>query len=57
MRTGGASDRSLISRIMANNNDKHAWEINEIKPYFFTTWLKPLRKIFQFLFKPNSIGN
>ncbi|RZK45445.1 MAG: glycosyltransferase, partial [Pedobacter sp.] len=32
-----------------NQEDREAWKINGIKPYFFTTWLKPVRKIFQFV--------
>ena len=49
MRTGGYSGSSLFHRIYANKEDKLAWEINNLKPYFFTTWLKPLRKIIQYL--------
>jgi glycosyltransferase involved in cell wall biosynthesis len=48
MRAGGMSNASLKNRIKANREDTMAWKINELKPYFFTTWLKPLRKIFQF---------
>ncbi len=49
MRTGGLSNQSLKNRIDANINDRKAWEANQLKPYFFTLYLKPLRKIFQFL--------
>jgi len=49
MRVGGLSNSSLKHRIFANNEDKKAWKINELKPYFFTLYLKPLRKIFQYL--------
>ncbi|GIV29570.1 MAG: glycosyl transferase [Bacteroidia bacterium] len=49
MRAGGMSNASVKSRIMANINDRKAWEVNQLKPYFFTLYLKPLRKIAQFL--------
>jgi len=51
MRTGGISNASLGNRIRANRNDREAWRINGLKPYFFTLYLKPLRKISQFLKK------
>ncbi len=50
MRVGGKSNLSLKNRIHANNEDRKAWKINGLKPYFYTTYLKPLRKIIQ-LFK------
>jgi glycosyltransferase involved in cell wall biosynthesis len=49
MRAGGVSNSSLKNRIRANQNDRKAWEINGLKPYFFTLWLKPFRKILQFI--------
>ncbi len=49
MRAGGVSNSSFINRLNANQNDKKAWKINNLKPYFFTVWLKPIRKIGQFL--------
>jgi glycosyltransferase involved in cell wall biosynthesis len=48
MRIGGASNGSLKNRIKANLEDRKAWELNGIKPYFFTLILKPLRKLTQF---------
>ncbi len=51
MRTGGASNASLGNRFRANREDRLAWEENQLKPYFFTLYLKPLRKITQFIFK------
>lgn len=50
MRAGGVSNASLANRLVANQMDKKAWEINGLKPYFFSLWLKPLRKISQFFF-------
>ena len=51
MRQGGLSNSSFRQRIHANKEDRIAWKLNELKPYFFTLYLKPLRKIFQFLIK------
>lgn len=51
MRTGGASNKSIRNRLLANKGDRMAWEINNLKPYWFTLYLKPLRKITQFLIK------
>lgn len=48
MRSGGMSNASLKNRFRANKEDALAWKLNDLKPYFFTTWLKPLRKILQF---------
>lgn len=50
MRVGGKSNVSIKNRIRANNEDKKAWKINGLNPYFYTMYLKPLRKIIQ-LFK------
>ncbi len=50
MRVGGKSNVSLKNRIKANKEDRNAWKLNNIKPYFYTLYLKPLRKIVQ-LFK------
>lgn len=49
MRAGGASNASMKHRINANKEDRRAWALNGLKPYFFTLWLKPLRKLGQFL--------
>jgi glycosyltransferase len=51
MRAGGLSNASLRHRINANKEDRQAWKLNELNPYFFTLYFKPLRKIFQFLKK------
>jgi glycosyltransferase involved in cell wall biosynthesis len=48
MRAGGISNASLKNRLRANKEDMLAWKLNDLKPYFFTTWLKPLRKVLQF---------
>lgn len=49
MRSGGMSNATLGNRLRANREDRQAWELNGLKPYFFTRWLKPLRKVFQFI--------
>lgn len=51
MRTGGMSNATLKNRVRANKEDRKAWELNGLKPYFFTIPLKPIRKIFQFIAK------
>ena len=55
MRAGGVSNQTFENRLKANNNDQKAWVINDIKPYFFSLWLKPIRKIMQFLYKPTYL--
>lgn len=52
MRTGGVSNQSLDNRLKANTSDRMAWTLNELRPYWFTLWLKPMRKILQFICKP-----
>lgn len=47
MREGGVSNANLTNRVRANQEDRMAWELNGLKPYFFTLMLKPLRKIVQ----------
>ncbi len=49
MRTGGVSNKTVQNRWRANQHDKQAWLINELKPYWFTTILKPMRKVVQFI--------
>lgn len=51
MRTGGHSNASLKNRWRANREDRRAWDVNGLTPYFFTIPLKPFRKIGQFLIK------
>jgi glycosyltransferase involved in cell wall biosynthesis len=49
MRTGGMSNASLKNRLRANKEDREAWRLNAIQPLFFTLFLKPFRKIFQYV--------
>ncbi|MEZ0486873.1 glycosyltransferase family 2 protein [Fibrella aquatica] len=48
MRLGGVSNSSFLNRLRANKEDRVAWQMNAIRPGWFTLWLKPLRKIGQF---------
>lgn len=50
MRAGGVSNASFRHRLRANREDRLAWEKNNLQPRFFTTWMKPVRKIGQFKF-------
>ena len=49
MRVGGVSNSSLQNRLRANREDRLAWKLNELKPNWLTLWLKPIRKLAQFL--------
>lgn len=48
MRVGGKSNVSVQNRLNANLEDRKAWEINGVKPRFYTLYLKPIRKLVQF---------
>jgi glycosyltransferase involved in cell wall biosynthesis len=48
MRSGGQSNVTAKNRIKANLEDRKAWELNGLKPYFFTLFFKPIRKLKQF---------
>jgi glycosyltransferase involved in cell wall biosynthesis len=48
MRRGGASNSSLKNRIKANQEDRMAWQMNELKPGRLTLVRKPLSKLGQF---------
>jgi glycosyltransferase involved in cell wall biosynthesis len=49
MRAGGVSNSSIRRRLEANREDRRAWKVNGIRAPFYTTILKPLRKVGQFL--------
>ena len=49
MRAGGQSNATLKNRIRANREDRRAWEMNGLRPKFYTIPFKPLRKVGQFL--------
>ncbi len=48
MKTGGQSNASYSNRLTANREDRKAWELNKLKHPFYTTYLKPIRKIAQY---------
>jgi glycosyltransferase len=50
MRSGGMSNASLKKRLLANRNDRLAWKVNGLRPYPWTLYLKPLRKVGQYIF-------
>ena len=50
MRSGGMSNASIANRIKANKEDSEAWRINGLTPHIYTSWLKPLRKLSQFIY-------
>ena len=54
MRDGGASNQTLRARLKANKEDRQAWEINGLAPYWFTLYLKPLRKVGQYFARQGS---
>ena len=51
MRNGGTSTASWKHRYRANMEDRRAWQINGLKPHWFTLWLKPISKISQLFVK------
>lgn len=51
MRNGGTSTASWKHRMVANQEDRKAWKINNLKPRWYTLWWKPLSKITQLFIK------
>jgi glycosyltransferase len=49
MRVGGQSNASLAARLRANRMDHKAWDVNSLRPYPWTLWMKPLRKLHQYV--------
>ncbi len=54
MRLGGLSNQSVASRKSSFIENHLAWKVNNLKPYFFTVWLKIARKFSQYLRRPAS---
>jgi len=48
MRVGGMSNVSLANRLRANRMDRLAWRVNGLRPYPWTTLLKPISKLPQY---------
>ena len=55
MRVGGESNVTVKNRVNANKEDRKAWKMNNLNPYWFTLYFKPLRKIPQFIFRKAPI--
>jgi glycosyltransferase len=51
MRSGGMSNQSLKNRLKANRMDRKAWAVNDLSPYPWTLWMKPVRKVGQWVNK------
>jgi len=54
---GGMSNASLGNRLRANKEDRLAWKLNGLEPYFFTLYVKPLERfinIYQVIFMAKS---
>ena len=49
MAAGGTSDSGITSRIQGVVDNKIAWEVNNIKPPFYTIYWKKIRKIPQYI--------
>jgi glycosyltransferase involved in cell wall biosynthesis len=56
MRNGGTSTASWKHRYRANMEDRRAWRINNLKPRWYTLWMKPIAKLGQ-LFRLSSANN
>lgn len=54
MRMGGISNKSLRNRVRATLEDRKAWKVNGMISFFPTLILKPLRKVYQFFYRPKS---
>jgi glycosyltransferase involved in cell wall biosynthesis len=49
MQVGGVSNNSVKNRLRANAEDRLSWRINNLRAPFYTSYLKPLSKIGQWL--------
>ncbi len=49
MRAGGVSNATLTNRLRANRQDRLAWSVNGLTPYPWTIFMKPVRKLPQYL--------
>ena len=55
MRTGGATNKNISRRLNVNKEDQLAWKSVGFQPKWFTLYLKPIRKIGQFVFHYFSV--
>ena len=49
MRIGGESNQSIKNIIKANIESYNAWKVNNLKPPFYLPFIKPLKKLRQFI--------
>lgn len=56
MRVGGKSNASLGNRLIANREDRRAWELNGLQPPTALRFTKPLRKLSQYWQRPSRQG-
>lgn len=49
MRAGGYSNRSIKNRLAAHIEDYRAWKTNGLSPKWYTLFMKPLRKVKQYI--------
>jgi len=55
MRTGGATNKNITSRFKVHKEDWAAWKSVGLSPKWYTLFLKPLRKLIQFIIPYFSI--
>jgi len=54
MRVGGISNSSFKNRLRALREDRRAWKVYGLICWFPTLILKPLRKIYQYFYRPKD---
>jgi len=54
MRLGGISNQSLKNRVRGMLEDRRAWKVNRKISWFITLLMKPVRKIYQFIYRPKN---
>ncbi len=54
MRLGGKSNVSMGNRLLANREDRRAWEVNGLRAPFGLQLFKPLRKLYQYWLRPKA---
>jgi len=54
MRDGGESNQTIKNRVRGNREDREAWKINGLRPHWFTRYLKPARKLLQYVQRPKK---
>jgi glycosyltransferase len=51
MRVGGKSNATLRNRLQANREDQRAWEVNGVGVPIGLRWMKPMRKLLQYVLR------